>query len=96
MSEKLADEYGQEIKYGIGDPAILKLLSNLSEESANFDEIANQRLRVTTRADFAKRNGRLDLWKLEKKKLKALDSDLRNAMYKTRILVSKFDEEQAK
>lgn len=96
MSEKLADEHGQEIKYGRGAPEIIKLLSDLSEASASFDQISNDRLAVMAQIDIARRQKRHDLFKSQQKKLKSLDFKLRNAMYRTRIIVSTFDEEQNK
>jgi len=39
ISEKLADSYGQEVKYGRGNEAVVKLLRNLSTEIERLEKI---------------------------------------------------------
>lgn len=93
MSEKLADLYGQEIKYGNGNKQIIEVLSKLSEQSAKFDKIANRRRAIQEFVNDAKRFKNMAAWKAGQKDLKRIDESLRDSMYKTRQIISNFDRE---
>lgn len=41
ISERLADMYGQEVKYGGGHPEVLELLSDLSDKSHRLDQASD-------------------------------------------------------
>lgn len=92
ISEKLSDTYGQEIKYGSGNPAVLGHLMKLSEVTRKFDIMVdrlakNRRELLEVRARGLKSIRVSEL----KKAIKTGEADLREAMYAVRGVLIEFD-----
>ena len=49
LSEKVADEFGHSIKYGVGDQTAIRFLSQLSEETARLDIIRHEKMALSQR-----------------------------------------------
>lgn len=87
LSEKLADKYGQEIKYGQGNASVISLLSDFSREIERLERIRYDRNLVsrghpvryfTSAKEISQSRLRKDLERLD-----------RESMYRTRLILSR-------
>jgi putative GTP pyrophosphokinase len=73
VSESMADVFGQNLKYGQGDPVALKILKEFSDRNHVFETESHDLLNEAVKAGIAKQ---LDSVKVEIAKLKEARNDL--------------------
>ena len=77
LSEKLADTYGQDIKYGAGDPWALAFLSELSTRIRKVESLQAQRIQLGKSRPVDPK-----MLKLAKKQAKSVETTLRQELYR--------------
>lgn len=85
LSEKVADTYGHEIKYGQGESWALPLLVEASDKVRRIEELLMQRVDLQRQArSSAEKNSLAAL----KRRIKAIDAQVRGQYYSLRELIS--------
>lgn len=77
VSEKLADTYGQDIKYGAGDPWALAFLNELSIRIRKVESLQAQRIQLGKSRPVDPK-----MLKLMKKQAKSVETTLRQELYR--------------
>lgn len=85
ISEKLADHFGQELKYGNGKQEALDFLSEFAAETVTLEKLQNQKIALL------KETPSLAQRKAAKRRIESLDSARRHSMYRAKALFMKLD-----
>lgn len=93
-SEKLADKYGQGIKYGTGDAGIVSGLAALSDELFHLDELSQQLGRVGGQISDLGPRGPKDIWKRLRDRRKQVTKDLSDTVRRAKRLMQDFIHEE--
>ncbi|MCW6029049.1 hypothetical protein K4043_13625 [Stenotrophomonas sp. SRS1] len=92
ISEKLADKYGQQIKYGKGDERVLAHLVALSAQCAMMDDLKTENVEIHARLQLAKKSAPPQVWRSLKNQKRDVEERIKFGMYKLRSTFRKIDE----
>lgn len=86
-SEKLADHYGQEIKYGKGNDIVLQQLIGLSEVVAAIEHVSSEIESLDRQIRLARSTAAKQRWKQLRSAQRKLNEQTSNLLRKARILL---------